>query len=128
VEPAGRPWGQTEFPVARILVEFSPAVGTVLAAAMRSDEAEHTGELAPLRLVIAQFQPGDVVAADRFFRWYWLSASLLSRGVSIVVRINRCRIGLPFVSHNNLFENSTSAGQRDASNRTSRENETAAHA
>jgi hypothetical protein len=44
-----------------------------------------------LRRVIAQFQPGDIVLADRFFCSYWVIAALQARGVDVVVRLHQCR-------------------------------------
>jgi hypothetical protein len=79
------------FPIARILVVFSLAVGTVLEAAMGPYQGKQTGELALLRLVIAQFRPGDIVLADRFFCSYWVIAALLTRGVDVVVRLHQAR-------------------------------------
>ena len=54
------------FPITRILVVFSLAVGTVLEAAMGPYEGKETSELALLRQIIDQFQPGDIALADRF--------------------------------------------------------------
>ena len=51
------------FPIARILVVFSLAVGTVLEAAMGPYEGKETSELALLRQIIDQFQPGDIASA-----------------------------------------------------------------
>ncbi len=48
-----------------------------------------TRELALLRTVIAQFQPGDIVLADRFFCSYWVIAALQARGVDVVVRLHQ---------------------------------------
>jgi Transposase DDE domain len=79
------------FPIARLLVVFSLAVGTVLAAAIGPDQGQQTSELALLRLVIAQFQPGDIVLADRFFCSYWVIAALQARGVDVVVRLHQRR-------------------------------------
>ena len=70
---------------------FSLAVGTVLEAAMGPYQGKQTSELALLRLVIAQFQPGDIVLADRFFCSYWVIAALQARGVDVVVRLHQCR-------------------------------------
>jgi hypothetical protein len=79
------------FPIARILVVFSLAVGTVLEAAMGRYEGERTSELALLRMVLDQFRPGDIVLADRFFCSYWVIAALLARGVDVVVRLHQRR-------------------------------------
>ena len=79
------------FPIARLLVVFSLAVGTVLEAAVGPYQGKQTGELALLRLVIEQFQPGDLFLADRLFCSYWVIAALQARGVDVVVRLHQCR-------------------------------------
>ena len=79
------------FPIARLLVVFSLAVGTVLEAAMGRYQGKPTSELALLRMVIDQFRPGDIVLADRFYCSYWLIAALRARGVDVVVRLHQCR-------------------------------------
>jgi hypothetical protein len=79
------------FPVLRILVVFSLAVGTVLEAAVGPYQGKQTSELALLRLVINQFQPGDIVLGDRFFCSYWVIAELRRRGVDVVFRLHQCR-------------------------------------
>jgi hypothetical protein len=66
-------------------------VGTVLEAAMGPCQGKQTSELALLRTVIAQFQPGDIVLADRFFCSYWVIAALQARGVDVVVRLHQRR-------------------------------------
>jgi hypothetical protein len=79
------------FPIARLLVVFSLAVGTVLEAAMGRYEGKQTSELALLRMVIDQFRPGDIVLADRFFCSYWVIAALKARGVDVVMRLHQRR-------------------------------------
>ena len=79
------------FPIARILVVFSLAVGTVLEAAIGPYQGKQTSELALLRQVIRQFQPGDIALADRFFCSYWVIAALQDRGVDVVVRLHQRR-------------------------------------
>jgi hypothetical protein len=79
------------FPIARLLVVFSLAVGTVLEAAMGRYEGKGTSELALLRMVIDQFRPGDIVLADRFFCSYWVIAALKERGVDVVMRLHQRR-------------------------------------
>lgn len=79
------------FPIARILVVFSLAVGTVLEAALGPYQGKQTSELALLRQIIAAFQPGDIFLADRFFCSYWVIAALLGRGVDVVVRLHQRR-------------------------------------
>jgi hypothetical protein len=79
------------FPIARILVVFSLAVGTVLEAVLGPYEGKQTSELALLRLVINQFQAGDIVLGDRFFCSYWVIAELRRRGVDVVFRLHQRR-------------------------------------
>jgi hypothetical protein len=79
------------FPMARILVIFSLAVGTVLDAAVGPYRGKQTSELALLRQVIGNFQPGDIVLADRFYCSFWLIAALQARGVDVVVRLHQAR-------------------------------------
>jgi hypothetical protein len=79
------------FPIARILVIFSLAVGTVLDAALGPYQGKQTSELALLRPIITTFQVGDIFLADRFFCSYWLIAALQARGVDVVVRLHQCR-------------------------------------
>ena len=79
------------FPIARLLVVFSLAVGTVLEATLGPYQGKQTSELALLRQVLDQFQPGDIVLADRFFCSYWVIAALQARGVEVVVRLHQAR-------------------------------------
>ena len=79
------------FPIARLLVVFSLAVGTVLEATLGPYQGKQTSELALLRQILDQFQPGDIVLADRFFSSYWTIAALQARGVDIVVRLHQAR-------------------------------------
>jgi hypothetical protein len=79
------------FPIARLLVVFSLAVGTVLEAAMGRYQGKQASELALLRMVLDQFRPGDIVLADRFYCSYWVIAALRARGVDVVVRLHQCR-------------------------------------
>jgi hypothetical protein len=79
------------FPIARLLVVFSLAVGTVLEAAIGPYQGKQTSELALLRQVIDQFRRGDIALADRFFCSYWVLAALQARGVDVVVRLHQCR-------------------------------------
>jgi hypothetical protein len=79
------------FPIARILVVFSLAVGTVLEAAIGPYQGKQTSELALLRQIVGQFEPGDIALADRFFCSYWVIAELQRRGVDVVVRLHQRR-------------------------------------
>lgn len=79
------------FPILRILVIFSLAVGTVLEAAVGPYRGNQTSELALLRTVLDQFRPGDIALADRFFCSYWVIAALQARGVDVVLRLHQRR-------------------------------------
>ncbi len=79
------------FPIARILVIFSLAVGTVLDAAIGPYQGKQTSELALLRQIIAEFQPGDIALADRCFCSYGVIAALLAHGSDVGVRLHPCR-------------------------------------
>ena len=79
------------FPMLRIVVIFSLAVGTVLDAAVGPYLGKQTGELALLRQIIDHFQPGDIVLADRFYCSFWMIAALQARGVDVVVRLHQGR-------------------------------------
>jgi hypothetical protein len=79
------------FPIARLLVVFSLAAGTVLEAMMGPYQGKQTSELALLRQVLDQFRRGDIALADRFFCSYWTLAAWQARGVDAVVRLHQCR-------------------------------------
>jgi IS4 transposase len=74
------------YPVVRILVIFSLAVGTVLDAALRPYQGKGTGETAMLRELAHVFAAGDVLLGDRYFAGYWDIAFWLKRGVDMVSR------------------------------------------
>jgi len=79
------------FPIARIVVVFSLAVGTVLEAAVGKYRGKQTGENSLFRTLHPILQEGDVVLADRYFSG-WFDLSLLQqRGVHSVVRKHQLR-------------------------------------
>jgi hypothetical protein len=79
------------FPMARIVVAFSRAGGTMLEAAIGPYQGKQTSELVLLRQVVGQFQGGEMLPADRFLCSYWVIPALHARGVEVVVRLHRCR-------------------------------------
>jgi hypothetical protein len=79
------------FPIARILVIFSLAVGTVLDAAVGPYKGKETSELALFRQIIEGFRPGDILLADRFYCSFWLIAALQARSVDVLVRLHQRR-------------------------------------
>jgi hypothetical protein len=79
------------FPIARILVIISLAVGTVLEAAMGPYKGKQSSELGLYRQINGQLQPGDIALADRFFCNYWVIADSQRRGVDVVFRLHQTR-------------------------------------
>ena len=78
-------------PIARVLVVFSLAVGTVLEVAIRPYQGKLTGENSMLRTLHGSFAAGDVVLADRYFSGWFDLALLQGRGVDVVIRKHQLR-------------------------------------
>lgn len=79
------------FPIARILVVFSLAVGTVLNAALGKWQGKDTGETGLFRPLYPMLKEGDVVLADRCFSGWFDVALILQRGGHVVVRKHQTR-------------------------------------
>lgn len=79
------------FPIARVVVVFSLAVGTVLEAALSKYQGKQTGENSLFRTLHPLLQEGDVVLADRYFSGWFDLALLQQRGVHSVVRKHQLR-------------------------------------
>lgn len=79
------------FPIARIVVVFSLAVGTVLDAAIGKYQGKQTGENSLFRTLHDVLEERDVVLADRYFSGWFDLALLKARGVDIVVRKHQLR-------------------------------------
>lgn len=79
------------FPLARLLVVFSLAVGTVLEAAVGPYKGKRTGETALFRTLHDRLDPGDVVLSDRYFCSYFELALLRQRSVDAVMRLHQRR-------------------------------------
>jgi putative transposase len=79
------------FPIARILLVISLAVGTVLEAAMGPYKGKQASELGLLRQISGQLQPSDIALADRFFCSYWVITDSQARGVDVVFRLHQTR-------------------------------------
>jgi hypothetical protein len=79
------------FPLARIVVIFSLAVGTVLEAAIGQYRGKLTGENSMFRALHDALSKGDVVLADRYFSGWFDLALLVMRGVDVVVRKHQGR-------------------------------------
>jgi putative transposase len=79
------------FPIARFVVVFSLAVGTVVEAALGRYQGKQTGENSLFRTLHGVLREGDVVLADRYFSGWFDIALLQQRGVDIVVRKHQLR-------------------------------------
>jgi hypothetical protein len=79
------------FPLMRLVVLFSLAVGTVLAAAYGPYQGKETGETALLRSLHHHLDEGDILLADRYFCSYFEIALLKRRGVDAVFRLHQKR-------------------------------------
>ena len=79
------------FPIARIVVVFSLAVGTVLDAAIGRYQGKQTGENSLFRTLHNTLQLGDVVLIDRYFSGWFDIALLQQRGCDVVVRKHQRR-------------------------------------
>jgi putative transposase len=79
------------FPIMRIVVVFSLAVGTVLETAIGKYQGKQTGENSLFRTLHDILREGDVVLADRYFSGWFDLALLQQRGVHSVVRKHQLR-------------------------------------
>lgn len=79
------------FPIARIVVVLSLAVGTVLEAAIGQYQGKQTGENSMFRSLHDGLDKGDLVLADRYFSGWFDVALLVERGVDAVVRKHQLR-------------------------------------
>ena len=79
------------FPIARIVVIFSLAVGSVLEAAMGQYKGKQTGENSMFRQLYDVLEEGDIVLVDRYFAGWCDIALPLARGVDVVVRKHQHR-------------------------------------
>jgi Transposase DDE domain len=79
------------FPLARLVVVFSLACGSVLDAALGRYQGKQTGENALFRTLHDTLEPDDVVLADRYYGGYFDLALLQQRGADVVVRLHQLR-------------------------------------
>jgi hypothetical protein len=79
------------FPVARIVVVFCLACGSVLEAALAPYLGKRTGENALLRGLEHGLEPDDVLLADRYFSGYFDIAWWQAREVDVVTRLHQRR-------------------------------------
>jgi DDE family transposase len=79
------------FPLARLVVVFSLACGTVLDAALGRYQGKQAGENSLLRTLSDALESGDVLLADRYFGGWFDIALWHERGVDVVVRLHQLR-------------------------------------
>lgn len=79
------------FPIARIVVVFSLAVGSALDMAIGPCKGKKTGENNLFRSLLGCFSKGDVVLADRCYASYWDFVLLKRRGVDLLARAHQLR-------------------------------------
>jgi IS4 transposase len=79
------------FPIARLVVVFCLACGTVLDAALGRYQGKKTGENTLARTLGDAFTPNDVLLADRYFSGYFDIAFWQQRGVDVVTRLHQRR-------------------------------------
>jgi Transposase DDE domain len=80
------------FPMARLLVVFSLAVGTVIEHVIGPYRGKGTGELSLFRRQLDTFTAGDILLGDRGFCSYGHGAWLVQRGVDVVIKLNASRL------------------------------------
>lgn len=79
------------FPLLRLVVVFSLAVGTALDAALGRFWGKGAGEVSLFRTLEGVLDPGDVLLADRLYANYWDVARAQARGVDVVMRMHAGR-------------------------------------
>ena len=79
------------FPIARIVVVFSLAVGTVLDAVISKYQGKQTGENSLFRSLHGVLRVDDVVLADRYFSGWFDIALVKQRGAHSVVHKHQLR-------------------------------------
>lgn len=84
------------FPLLRLVVVFSLAVGTVLDAALGRFHGKGAGEVSLFRTLDDVLEPGDVLLADRLYATFWDVARAQARGVDIVMRLHAGRDDVRF--------------------------------
>jgi Transposase DDE domain len=89
-QPSGQAPG-AGFPIARIVVVFSLAVGAVLDMAIGPYQGKQTGENNLFRRLLDSLRAGEVVLADRYYASFWDFALLAERGIDLVARAHQLR-------------------------------------
>ena len=79
------------FPIMRIVVIFSLAVGAVLEIAIGKYSGKQVGETSLLRTLLNTILPGEIVLADCYYATYWLLAAAWQNEFDIVCKSHHRR-------------------------------------
>jgi Transposase DDE domain len=79
------------FPVARLVVPFSLAVGTALDCALGSCRGKRTGETSLFATLGHDLEGGDILLADRYYGSYWEMAMTQQCKADMVCRLHQKR-------------------------------------
>jgi hypothetical protein len=79
------------FPIVRLVVLFSLAVGTALDAALGRYQGKRTGETSLFHSLHDNLQPRDILLADRYYGSYWEIALARQRDADMVCRLHQRR-------------------------------------
>ena len=79
------------FPIARLVVLLSLATAMVGGMAIGPYSGKETGEMALMRELLGQLEPGDILLTDRYFCSYFMIALLLLTGADFVTRLHQSR-------------------------------------
>jgi putative transposase len=93
------------FPLVRLVVVFSLAVGTVLEAALGPFHGKGNGELSLWRQLVDTLQRGEILLADRLYPTFWTVAQALASGVDVVMRMHAGRAAVWFRGRGHRTDN-----------------------
>lgn len=74
------------FPILRCVTLISMSTGMLVDLACGPYSGKETGEMALLRQLFDNLQPGDILVADSLYCSYWLVAACRTRGVELVMK------------------------------------------
>lgn len=79
------------FPIARLVGVVCLATGTVLNAAMGPYQGKSNSEHGLFRMLLDSFQTGDILIADRYYCSFFIIATLVAKGVDVVLQQHATR-------------------------------------
>ena len=79
------------FPIMRIVMIFSLAIGAALEVVTGKYSGKETGETSLLRSLINTLLPGEILLADCYFATYWLLATAWSNDFDLVAKSHHRR-------------------------------------